>query len=96
VVFPGKHNGNPKNITSNRQGSDVQATLAGDLLSGSRKMTRGEVVTDTGAIAAIASPWWLPSLHDVSHFAAEWLPILGAIWLVVQTGVKLHTTYWRK
>lgn len=54
------------------------------------------MVTDTGAVAAIASPWWLPTLHDVSQFAAEWLPILGAVWLIVQIGVKVHTAYWRK
>jgi hypothetical protein len=59
-------------------------------------MTRGEMVTDTGAVAAIASPWWLPTLHDVSQFAAEWLPIMGVVWLAVQIGVKIHTAYWRK
>jgi len=59
-------------------------------------MTKGEAVTDTGAVAAIASPWWLPSLHDISQVAAEWLPILGGVWLAVQIVIKIHTTYWRK
>ncbi len=59
-------------------------------------MTNGEMVTDTGAVAAIISPWWLPALHDVSQVAAFFLPILGVIWLAVQIGVKIHTTYWKK
>lgn len=54
------------------------------------------MVTDVGAVAAIASPWWLPALHDWSTIAAELLPIAGVTWLVVQVTVKLHTTYWRK
>lgn len=56
-------------------------------------MTTGEIVTDTGAVAAIASPWWLPALHDISQIAALLLPIAGVAWLVVQIVVKLHTTY---
>jgi hypothetical protein len=59
-------------------------------------MNNSEIVTDTGAIAAIASPWWLPALHDVSQVAAFLLPIIGVIWLAVQIGVKIHTTYFRK
>lgn len=50
----------------------------------------GEIVTNTGAVAAIASPWWLPALHQVSDVAALILPILGVIWLVVQISVKLY------
>lgn len=50
-------------------------------------------MTDTGAVAAIASPWWLPALHDVSQVAALLLPIAGVIWLAVQIVVKIHTTY---
>ena len=53
-------------------------------------MTNGEIVTDTGAIAAIISPWWLPALHGVSEVAALVLPILGVLWLCVQIVVKLH------
>jgi len=47
-------------------------------------MTQGEVVTDTGAVAAVLSPWWLPALHDVSQIAALLLPIAGVVWLAVQ------------
>ena len=47
-------------------------------------------MTDTGAVAAIASPWWLPALHDVSQVAALILPILGVVWLSVQIGVKIY------
>ena len=98
MVFPGagsraeEHDNHPQDITRR----DIQATLARNPLPRPRKMTKGEVVTDTGAVAAIISPWWLPTLHDVSQFAAEWLPILGALWLIVQIGVKVHTAYWRK
>ena len=53
-------------------------------------MTNGEIVTDTGAIVAIASPWWLPALHQVSDVAALLLPIAGVIWLVVQIVVKIQ------
>lgn len=53
-------------------------------------MTSGEIVTDTGAVAAIASPWWLPALHSVSDVAALVLPILGVLWLCLQIVVKLH------
>lgn len=59
-------------------------------------MTNGEVVTDTGAVAAVISPWWLPALHSWSESAAQILPIAGVIWLAVQIGVKLHTTYWKR
>ena len=53
-------------------------------------MTHGEIVTDTGAVAAIVSPWWLPALHQVSDVAALLLPIAGVIWLVVQVVVKIQ------
>lgn len=59
-------------------------------------MTSGEMVTDTGAVAAIASPWWLPVLHHWSEIFAQLLPIAGVIWLAVQIGIKIHTTYFRK
>jgi hypothetical protein len=57
-------------------------------------MTHGEIVTDTGAVAAIVSPWWLPAVHQISDVAALALPILGAVWLIVQIAIKIHTTYW--
>jgi hypothetical protein len=59
-------------------------------------MTPGEKVTDFAAGAAVASPWWLPALHDFSQVAGLLLPIAGVIWFAVQIGVKLHTTYWKK
>lgn len=59
-------------------------------------MTSGEVVTDTGAVAAIASPIWLPALHQLSEVAALLLPIAGVLWLVVQIAVKLYHVKVRK
>lgn len=59
-------------------------------------MTNGEVVTDTGAVAAIVSPLWLPALHTASEIAALILPILGATWLIVQIIIKLHQALKRK
>lgn len=55
--------------------------------------TKAEGVTDVIAVGAVASPLWL---HQVSEVAALLLPIAGFIWLAVQIGVKLHTTYWKK
>jgi hypothetical protein len=40
--------------------------------------------TDTVAVAAVVSPFWLPVLQDVSTLAALFVPILGAVWLIVQ------------
>jgi hypothetical protein len=59
-------------------------------------MTNGEIVTDTGAVAAIVSPWWLPALHSVSDVAALVLPILGVLWLCLQIVVKIHQVKQRK
>ncbi len=59
-------------------------------------MTSGEVVTDTGALAALVSPWWLPALQEVSRDAALILPVLGALWLAVQIAIKIHQTYWKR
>lgn len=36
------------------------------------------------AAASVISPAWLPGLHEVSQLAAVLMPILGAVWLVVQ------------
>jgi hypothetical protein len=47
------------------------------------------VITTAGAGAAVVSPWWLPSLHEVSTVAAELAPILGAIWLLTQIILKV-------
>lgn len=59
-------------------------------------MTNGEIVTDTGAVAALVSPWWLPLVHEVSDVAALCLPILGALWLIVQIIEKIHAARHRK
>lgn len=54
-------------------------------------MTSGEIVTDTGAVAALTSPVWLPALHTASEFAALILPILGATWLLLQIVLKIYS-----
>lgn len=56
-------------------------------------MTNGEIITDTGAVAAVVSPVWLPALHTASDVAALVLPILGATWLAVQIILKLWLVY---
>lgn len=56
-------------------------------------MTHLEYTTDTAAVAAIASPLWLPTLHTVSELAALIVPILGALWLAVQIATKLYTFF---
>lgn len=57
-------------------------------------MTQSEAANSVVSVAAIASPVWLPSLHTVSVFAAEWLPILGAICLGLQ-GILWVLRIWR-
>jgi len=52
-------------------------------------MTMEHVTTGTAA-GAVTSPIWLPWLHAVSDVAALTVPILGAIWLIVQISVKLY------
>jgi len=47
-------------------------------------MTAHDTLSSAAAGAAVVSPWWLPQLHHVSTIAAEVLPILGALWLIVQ------------
>jgi hypothetical protein len=46
-------------------------------------------VTNVIAAGAAVSPWWMPSLADVSQTAALLLPILGCAWLLVQIIAKL-------
>lgn len=45
-------------------------------------------LTNTIAAASVVSPWWLPSLNDVSQTAAALLPIAGLLWILFQF-------YWR-
>lgn len=47
-------------------------------------------VTNATAAGALSSPLWIPKLSEVSTMAAEILPILGAIWLVVQIVGKVY------
>ena len=47
-------------------------------------------VADGIAVGAISSPWWLPTLYDVSNIAALLLPILGCIWLLIQGTVYIY------
>lgn len=49
-----------------------------------------ERTTNAVAGMAIASPWWLPSLAEVSRVASLMLPILGATWLVVQIVLRIR------
>lgn len=46
-------------------------------------------VSNTIAAGAAVSPWWLPSLADVSSTAALLLPILGCGFLLVQIFMKI-------
>lgn len=55
--------------------------------------SKAEALTDAVAVSAISSPLWL---HSTSEIARDILPWLGVIWLVVQIGVKIHTTYWKR
>lgn len=57
---------------------------------------RFELVTDTVAIAAAASPWWLPALKETSEVFGLLLPIVGVIWLLIQIGFKLHQHFRQK
>jgi hypothetical protein len=43
-----------------------------------------EKTTTAVAVGATASPWWLPTLADLSQTAALLLPIAGLCWLVIQ------------
>lgn len=45
--------------------------------------------TDAVAVAGATSPIWLPALSNISQVAALLLPILGAVWLIVQIVTKL-------
>ena len=49
-------------------------------------------VTASAAGAAVTSPWWLPQLQQISAISADVLPILGALWLILQIVVKLWET----
>ena len=50
-----------------------------------------ERVTDGAAVGAVSSPFWLHFLTPVSEFAALVLPIVGALWIVLQIIYHLRT-----
>lgn len=47
-------------------------------------------LTNATAGAALVAPWWLPQLQTISEISSIALPILGAVWLVVQIVEKLR------
>ena len=47
-------------------------------------MATGIGATDLIAGAAVASPWWMTYLVEVSQLASVLLPIFGAAWLLIQ------------
>lgn len=49
-----------------------------------------ERATNAIAAGAAVSPWWLPSLADVSETAGMFLPIAGLIWLIIQIVYKVR------
>jgi hypothetical protein len=53
-------------------------------------------ITASAAGAAVTSPWWLPHLQQISAISAEVLPILGALWLIIQIIVKLWETFQKR
>lgn len=48
-----------------------------------------ENLTTAAAGAAVVSPFWLPSVQHLSELASITLPILGALWLIVQIIAKI-------
>lgn len=46
--------------------------------------------TDAVAVGAIASPLWLPQIEYFSTVASAVLPVLGAVWLLVQIYSKFQ------
>jgi thiosulfate reductase cytochrome b subunit len=59
-------------------------------------MTKTELATDAVAVAAIASPWWLPVLQAIHDWAAWVLPVAGVAWLLLQAFTHIRSNYWRK
>ena len=51
-----------------------------------------DTLTSAAAGIAITSPSWLPVLQSASVVAGTLLPILGAIWLIVQIVSKIVET----
>jgi hypothetical protein len=53
-----------------------------------------EKVANYGAVGAVASPWWLPSINDISQWCADLLPIAGFLWLLFQFGLKIYDRWY--
>lgn len=49
-----------------------------------------EYATNTVAVGAITSQFWLPTLHAISAGAAIALPILGCMWFALQISLKIY------
>jgi hypothetical protein len=47
-------------------------------------------VTDGVALAAASSPFWLPTLAQVSQVAGLLLPIFGCAWLLIQVVLRIR------
>lgn len=58
-------------------------------------MSNTEIVTDGVAVAAIASPWWLPMLQAVHDWAVWLLPVMGVAWLALQAFTHIRRNYWK-
>jgi hypothetical protein len=52
-----------------------------------------DTLTHITAVGAIVSPLWLHHLSDAATMA---LPLLGCAWLILQAGIKVYTTFFRK
>jgi len=50
-----------------------------------------EYATDAVAAAAVTSPMWLEWLREASLIAGLMVPILGAVWLLVQIWHRVST-----
>lgn len=58
-------------------------------------MSKTDLITDGVAVAAIASPWWLPILQQVHDWAVWFLPVAGLLWLLLQAATHIRNNYWR-
>lgn len=49
--------------------------------------------TNATAVASVTSPLWL---HNMSDIATTVLPIAGLAWLLLQAGVYIYKTFFKK
>lgn len=49
-----------------------------------------EKAMNIAAVGFAGSPYWLPSLHDLSAWCADALPIAGFLWLLIQVSFKIY------